>query len=199
MRHLMAPSTEIDHMKLGKTLVLPIAGLLLVGAAGAAMAASSLPAAGGSDGVILAADTATPPPTTVTAPVPKDTLLADVLDQLVTKGTIDTTQKTAILDAVQAERTTRQTLRKQEAQQLKDILADGVITQAELNTLPADSPLQKLSGLMTDGKVSVSDLRSLGFNLMRGIGPGHGPGHFNGGGAFGAPNALPAPSAATGS
>lgn len=183
-------------MKLSKTLVLPLAAALVVGIAGVVLATSGPPATDGSAAIVPAADTPTPTPAASTAPVAKDTLLSDVLDELVTKGTITAAQKTAILDALQTERTARRTLRQQEAQQLRDFLSDGVITQDELNQLPADSPIRKLTGLLDDGKITIDELRGIRGILGGGRGGfgGHGPGH---GGLFGAPNASPAPSTGT--
>jgi polyhydroxyalkanoate synthesis regulator phasin len=181
-------------VKLSKTLVLPLAALLVIGLAGVVLATSSSPTSGAGDPVVPAADTPTPTPGASTAPAQKDTLLSDVLDQLVTKGTITADQRTAILDALQAERTARRTLRQQEAQQLRDFLSDGVITQDELDQLPADSPIRKLTSLLDDGKITTDELRGLRGILgggRRGFG-GHGPGH---GGLFGGPQASPSPSA----
>lgn len=176
-------------MNLGKTLVLPIAGLLLVGAAGAVMATSGPAATAGANAVVPAAEAATPAPSAAANPAIKDTLLSDVLDRLVTKGTITAAQKTAILDALGAERAARRTERQQARQQLRSFLADGQITQDELNQLPADSPLRKLTSLMADGKITVAELRDIGRGLLglRGIG-GMGGGMMQGG-----PNAAPTP------
>ena len=180
-------------MKLSKTLVLPFAALLVVGAAGAVLATGN-PAPAGRDTVIPAANaTPTPAASTAPAPVAKDNLMSDVLDGLVTKGTITAAQKTAILDALTTERTARRTLKQQERQQLKDFLSDGVITQDELNQLPADSPIRKLTGILDDGKITVDELRG----LRRGLFGGHAPGRPGGGGLFGGPKATPAPSTGT--
>lgn len=187
-------------MKLNKTLGIPLAGLLLVGAAGAVLATTGSPTGTGSGSVVPAAASASPAPSAATTPVQKDTALSDVLDQLVTKGTISSSQKAAILDAVTAERQARQTERRAARQQLRDFLSDGVITQDELNKLPADSPLRQLTNLMADGKITTDELRSLGRGVLgelggRGFGA-HGPGHgrmFGGQGAN--PGASPAPSA----
>ena len=181
-------------MKLSKTLVLPVAALLVVSAAGAVFATTGSPAPAGTDNVIPAADaTPTPAASTAPAPVAKDSLLSDVLDGLVTKGTITAAQKAAILDALATERTARRTLRQQERQQLKDFLSDGVITQDELDQLPADSPIRKLTGILDDGKITVDELRG----LRRGLLGGRGPGRLGGGGLFGGPKATPAPSTGT--
>jgi polyhydroxyalkanoate synthesis regulator phasin len=182
-------------VKLTKTLGLPIAGLLAIGAAGAVFAATGGNPAGAGTPVVPAADAATPAPSASWPPqkgaADRDTLLSDVLDQLVTKGTITGSQKTAILDALSAERTARQQAAQRERQQLKDFLSDGVITQDELNQLPADSPIRKLTTLLDDGKITIDELRSLGRGFVGGRGGfgGHGPG-FGGRG----PAASPAPS-----
>jgi hypothetical protein len=85
-----------------------------------------------------------------------------VLDDLVAKGTITESQKQAILDGITAERTARQQERQAQRQQLKDFIADGQITQDELDQLPADSPLRQLTGVMDDGKITTDELRQLG-------------------------------------
>jgi polyhydroxyalkanoate synthesis regulator phasin len=183
------------------TIGIPLAIVLLVGAAGAAMATSgsrSLPAA---QSPAAESPTPTPSSSTTVKPVKTDTVLSDVLDKLVTNGTINATQKTAILDAVTAERAVRQTARqaarkaaqeqaKADRQQLKTFLADGVITKAEFDKLPADSWLRKMTGLMDDGKITADELKTLG----RGFMGGKGHGWF---GKDKTPNASPAPTTGT--
>ncbi len=205
-------------MKLTKTLALPIIGLLLVVGAGAVLATTGVPAPSAADTVVPAAATPSPTPTAPTPPTVKpkatDTVLSDVLDNLVSKGTITESQKTAILDAVQARRdqlaadrkAAAQALREQ-AQQIRDFLSDGQITQDELDQLPADSPLRQLTNLMDDGKITTDELRSIGGGILRELGIGRGG---RGGGPFGAhpfagpggwgqPGASPSPSTGTGS
>ena len=73
------------------TLVLPLAGLLVVAAAGAAFATSGDRDSSTDTIVIPAAESASPDAgsgTTTTPDKPKDTVLTDVLDDLVAKGTI---------------------------------------------------------------------------------------------------------------
>ena len=173
-------------MKLNTTTIgIPLAIVLLVGAAGVVMATSSDPAA--PEAPVPAAATPTPTPSsgTTVKPVKTDTVLADVLDDLVTKGTITSAQKTAIVDAVTAERTVRREARqearkvareqaKADREQLKGFLADGVITKAEFDKLPADSWLRKMTGLMDDGKITTDELKTLGRGFMNGKGNGHG-------------------------
>ena len=171
-------------MKHSNTLVIPLAGLLLVGVAGAALATSGTAPAGDTGAVIPAAETATPaPPAGTTVRPDKDGAISDVLDKLVAKGTITTAQKTAILDALEAERTARQAERKAERDalkadrdKLKGFLSDGVITKAELDQLSAANPLRQLTTLMEDGKITLDELKSVGRGFGKGFGMGGGRG-----------------------
>jgi polyhydroxyalkanoate synthesis regulator phasin len=204
-------------VKLTKTLALPIIGLLLLVGAGAVLATTVSPAPSSSDAIVPAAETPSPTPTpapTNPASRPKatDTVLSDVLDDLVAKGTINESQKTAVLDAVQARRVQLQADRKaaadalrQQAQQIRDFLSDGQITQDELDQLPADSPLRQLTNLMDDGKITTDELRSIGGGILRELGGGR-AGRFFGahpfggpGGGWAQPGASPSPSAGTSS
>ncbi len=190
-------------MKLTSTLVIPVAGLLVALGAGAVLAANGVPSAGAAAPIVPAAASPSPAPSAGTVePRLKDPLLTDVLDGLVTKGTITEAQKTAILDALAAERTARATELRQRAQQLRDFLSDGQITQDELDQLPADSPLRTLTSLMDDGKITVDELRSIGRGMLRGLGGFGKPGRAFGRdlGPFGPkvlPDASPSPSAGT--
>ncbi len=175
-------------MTLSKTLVLPLAALLLAVGAGAVLATSgSAPAADTGD-VVPAAESAAPAPSAGTTVKPeKDTALTEVLDDLVAKNTITAAQKTAILDALKTERAARQAERKaaweeQKAlqQKIKGFLADGEITQAELDQLPADHPLRTLTTLMDDGKITTDELKALGRDGKKGMGFGGGRGWKNG-------------------
>jgi polyhydroxyalkanoate synthesis regulator phasin len=185
------------------TLGIPLAIALLVGAAGAVMATSGGPSAPEAQDPAAASPIPTPSSGTTVKPPKPDSVLSNVLDGLVTKGTINTTQKTAILDAVTAERAVRREARqearkaakeqaKADRQQLKGFLADGVITKEEFDKLPADSLLRTMTGLMDDGKITTDELRTLGRGFMGG--KGNGPGWF---GKDKAPKASPSPSAGT--
>jgi hypothetical protein len=181
-----APLTGGNRMKLNTTTIgIPLAIVLLVGAAGAAMATSGSPAAPAEQAPAAASPTPTPSSGTTVKPVKTDTVLSDVLDDLVSKGTITAAQKSAIVDAITAERAVRREARqearkaareqaKANRQQLKGFLADGVITKAEFDKLPADSPLRKMTGLMDDGKITTDELKALGRGFMNGMGNGHG-------------------------
>ncbi len=180
-------------MKLSRTaIVIPLAGLLLVGGAGAVFAATSTPAAPSAS--------ATPAASTKPAVGPG---LTNVLDELVTKGTITSGQKTAIVDALTSQRAERQA----EMAQIRGFLADGEITQAEIDQLPGDSPLRTLSALMADGKITLAELQTLGRGWMRtmmggangggmrgsGMGQGMGGRGMMGNGFGQGPVATPAP------
>ena len=168
------------------TVVVPLAVVLLVGAAGAVLASSG----GGAPArpvTPAAAATASPAPTaTTTKPVPTDTALTTALDKLVADGTITAAQKEAILGAVTDEREARAAERKAQREalkaqreQVKGFLSDGVITQEELDQLPADSPLRSLTSLLDDGKITTDELRQLGRSWFFGGGRGHGGGFFH--------------------
>jgi hypothetical protein len=184
------------------TVVVPLAVVLLVIGAGAVLATSGPSAPGGAPAP--AAATATPGATT--APMPStapganpagpavgprprplvdDTALKTALDKLVAAGTISAAQEQAILDAVKAERQARadelQAQRdalKAQRDQIRQFLADGQITQDELDQLPAGSPLRQLTSLMADGKITVDELRQLGRDLFPAIGRGRGFGLY---------------------
>ncbi|HEY3335314.1 MAG TPA: hypothetical protein VGK16_08800 [Candidatus Limnocylindrales bacterium] len=187
-------------MKLNRTsVVLPLAGLLVIAGAGAVFATSGS-APSGTGAVVPAAASPSPSTGTTTTPIePKDTILSDVLDSLVTKGTINSGQKTAILDALAAERTARQAARQAERQQLQSFLADGVITQAEIDQLPADSQLRTLTTLLDDGKITIEELQGLGRGFLFGGGGrrGHGMGGWFGGDKGIGPDASPSASPTT--
>ena len=86
-----------------------------------------------------------------------------------------------------------------QAEKVKGFLADGEITQAELDQLPADSPLRQLTNLMDDGKITTDELRSIGRGSVRG-GRGHGFGRgFGHDGDGNKSDASPSPSTGTGS
>jgi hypothetical protein len=195
-------------VKLSKTLVIPVAGLLVVLGAGAVLASTAAsPAASGGAAVQPAAASASPGASGAPAPKRefKDQALTSVLDDLVAKGTITAAQKQAILDGLQAEREQRiadakarmEALRAQ-AEKVKEFLADGQITQQELNQLPADSPLRQLTNLMDDGKITTDELRSIGRGWFGGFGRGHGFGWGKGPFRDGAkPDASPSASPTT--
>jgi polyhydroxyalkanoate synthesis regulator phasin len=195
-------------VKLSKTLVIPVAGLLMVLGAGAVLAStSSSPAANGTT-VAPAAESpsASPAASPKVRPLKaaQDQTLTTVLDDLVAKGTITAAQEKAIQDGLTAERAKQQAERKAkmdalraQAQQLKDFMSDGQLTQDELNKLPADSPFRKLTTLMADGKITTDELKSIGRGFGGFGGFGRGFGHF-GHGDKGNDKASPAPSAATG-
>ena len=171
-------------MNISKTLIVPLVGLLLVVAAGAALATTGGSPAANTGGVIPAAATPSPTTSAATLKPARETALDKVLKDLVTKGTITAAQQTAILDALTAERATRQADRKAAQaerkalqQKIKGFLSDGVITKDELDQLPANNPLRQMTALMADGKITLDELKSLGRGWAQGLGLGKG-GHW---------------------
>ena len=184
---------------------LPIAGFLLVAGAAIAAAASApsaLPAAQINQDSASAAPTAA-----ATAPAdnnggapghPFDKGLdgagPDVLDQvlsdLVSAGTITQAQSDAITAALQQAITDRQNAAEQQRQQLmqewqqvQGFLSDGVITQDEVDQLPADSPFRQVfDSIAKNGQVTLDQLQQL--RMIPGFG---GPGGAPGGPGFGGP------------
>src|SRR5262249_28879645 len=209
---LQACHSRRPHVKLTTSLVIPVAALLVAVGAGAVLASTgSSPSTSGSAGVVPAADqpSASPAAAPTASPPPgaprrafQDPLLTQVLDDLVAKGTITADQRQAILDGLQSARQAKIDEARQRAEQLRQFLADGQITQDELNQLPADSPLRQLSNLMADGTIPVDELRSIGRGFLRGVdGVGRLRPFVRGFGPLGpkaAPSASPSPSAGTG-
>jgi polyhydroxyalkanoate synthesis regulator phasin len=184
-------------VKLSKTtLVVPLAGVLLVGAAGAVAAATAGAPAG--NPITVAAASASPSASPATRPIGdrEDDLLSQVLDDLVTKGTLTETQKTAITDALTAARQERRDTLKANADQLRTFLEDGVITREEFDQLPADSRLRQIAGIMDDGQITSDELRGLLRGGFEGRG-GHGLRGPRGGGDGVAPSASPSTSPTT--
>lgn len=179
-------------MKLTKAIILPVASAALVVVAAGAVFAATDPGARSTPNTVVPAAAASPAPAASSAPVAP--YLRSVLDPLVAKGTITSSQEQAILNAWVAKRDELRAERKQ----LRAFLADGVLTADELAQLPADSPFQRLAPLMKNGQLSVSDLRAIGRGILRelraggALGKGAGlPGGLSGG-------AVPSPSASAG-
>lgn len=149
-------------MNLTKAVVLPIASaVLVVAGAGAVLAAAVPGTATNAAAVVPAAASSPAAPAATSEPVAP--YLKSVLDPLVAKGTINASQEAAIIDAWAAKRTELQAERKQ----LRSFLSDGVLTADELAQLPADSPFQQLKPLMTNGQITVAQLRALGNGILR--------------------------------
>ena len=193
-------------MKLTKTFVIPVAGLLVVLGAGAVLASTGTSPTTGGSAVVPAAKSPSPGASGAPKREFQDPALTSVLADLVAKGTITAAQQQAILDGLKAERAQRladakarmEALRAQ-AEKVKGFLADGQITQAELDQLPADSPLRKLTNLMDDGKITTDELQSIGRGWFGGFGGRRGHGFGRGFGHDGAkPDASPSPSTGTG-
>ncbi len=176
-------------MKLSKAIVLPVASAaLVVAGAGAVLAATGPSSVSSPDAVTPAAASSAPAPSSSTKPAAP--YLKSVLDPLVANGTINAGQEQAIVDAWVARRGELQA----ERAQLRTFLADGVLTADELAKLPADSPLQQLKPLLTNGQITVDQIRQLGRGILRDLRMGGG-GKRQGLGGLLNPNGGAAPSA----
>lgn len=151
---------------------LPIAGFLLIAGATVAIAAPSL--LDSVTGNVVAADPTASPgttPTDVYPDHPGQDLLTQVLADLVSKNTITQAQSDAITQALadkvtqlRADADARRTL-------IAGIVADGVITQDEINQLPADDPLRvAFDSIANSGQITLDQLRNLGPAFGPGLG-----------------------------
>jgi hypothetical protein len=154
---------------------LPVAGFLLIAGAAAAAATPAV------------VNTAT---AALNMPAVAGSVLADVLADLVGDGTITQQQSDAITDAVdtkieetRAEKQQRHEEMRAVRKQLRSFLEDEVITQDELDQLPADHPLRSLETALDDGQIALDELNDLN-GSVRGFGRGrpHGGPHGGGGG-----------------
>ena len=191
---------------------LPLAGFLLV--AGAAIAAAAA-APSVTPSAQTNHDAASAAPTAAASPATNDQngtpgqppfgfgfghgtvgggadLLDQVLSDLVKAGTITQDQSDAITKALQQQITDGQTQAQQdrqkalqEWQQVQGFLQDGVITQDEVNQLPADSPFRQIfNSIAKNGQITLQQLQQLrmfGPGLM---GPGGRPGFGRPGGPW---------------
>jgi hypothetical protein len=159
---------------------LPIAGFLLI--AGAAIAAAAVtPSVSPAQ---TALNDASPGPSSDTDA--RHGFGADLLDQvladLVKAGTLTQAQADAVTNGLQQAITDRQTAIEQQRVLIEGFVADGVITQDEIDQLPADSPLrQAWDSIAKDGQVTLDQLRQLGPGFGPGRGHGFGPGFAPGG------------------
>jgi polyhydroxyalkanoate synthesis regulator phasin len=195
---------------------LPVAGFLLIAGAAVATAAPTMldraqAALQGANPTDPASTTAPSDPAATAAPNQPphgpfgfmgtgDNVLNKVLSDLVANGTITQAQADAITqgvkDEVAARKATLEQLRQQwqdTAAKLKTFLQDGVITQDEIDTLPADSPLRiAFDSIAQNGQVTLDQLKSFmpfGGEYMHG-----GPGGMHGfPGWMGQPDDQPTP------
>ena len=183
---------------------LPVAGFLLVAGAAVAVAAPQIQTTASS---IFDASTPTTSPDATPAPTDEpdgdesaggksnggmhgfphavDGMLDEVLADLVSQGVITQAQADAIVaaleDAAEQQRADIEAemdemMRSME--QIQGFLEDGVITQAEVDQLPADSALRELfNSIAQDGEINLEELSELGPDLLRGLPglPGFGP------------------------
>jgi len=169
---------------------LPVAGFLLV--AGAAVAAA---APGFVDTARSALNNQSEEVIGLAVDVERDSLLDEVLAELVGSGAITQEQSDAITEAL----TTRVEERRAEFEaqreameamrtQIRGFLEDGVISADEIAQLPADNPFTNLSDILADGQVTLEELQSVGpFGGRFFDGPGghQGRGGHGGPGFFG--------------
>jgi polyhydroxyalkanoate synthesis regulator phasin len=166
---------------------LPVAGFLLIAGAAVATAAPTVldRAQAALQGATPTDPASTPAPTdpsATTAPNQPghgplgfmgmkgtgDDVLNKVLSELVANGTITQAQADAITQGVKDEVANRQATLEQLRQQwqdtaakLKTFLQDGVITQDEIDTLPADSPLRiAFDSIAQNGQVTLDQLKN---------------------------------------
>ncbi|HEY7599830.1 MAG TPA: hypothetical protein VH741_07885 [Candidatus Limnocylindrales bacterium] len=157
---------------------LPLAGALLIG--GAAVAAAAPTALQDAAGTVLS------------VPGRAGDLLAEVLADLVSQGTITQAQSDAITDEldtrVEAKRAEmqaeRQAMRAQ-LEQLRGFLEDDVITADEIASLPDGELKAALQSIAVDGQVTAEQLR--GLRMLLGGPGGPGRGHPRGGPGFWGP------------
>ena len=172
---------------------LPVAGFLLV--AGAAVAAAAPGLADTARSALTNQDEGVIGATAGLAiGVAGDSLLEEVLAELVSAGSITQDQS----DAITAALTTRAEERRAEFEaqreamqamwtQIKGFLEDGVISADEIAELPADNPFTNMSDILADGEVTLEELQSFapfGGRMFDGPGGHHGRGGHGGPGWF---------------
>jgi polyhydroxyalkanoate synthesis regulator phasin len=174
---------------------LPVAGFLLIAGAAAATAAPTVLDRAQAALQAEASPAPSDSPSTGTQPGTRpfvlkgaaEDVLNKVLSDLVADGTLTQAQADAITNGIKTEIANRQAeleqLRQQWQQtrdQLKTFLEDGVITQDEIDTLPADNPLRlAFDSIAQNGQVTLDQLQNFlpfgGEYLHRGPGGfGHG-------------------------
>ena len=185
---------------------LPIAGFLLIAGAAVALAAPTI-----ADNLGAASPSPSDDSGSGSEPGRDDglgfvtdgnSLLDEVLSDLVTAGTITQDQSDAIAQALTDKARARHAEIEAHRQkmeemwtQIRGFLEDGVITSDEIAQLPADNPFSNLQDMLSDGQITLDELRSI--NPLGGFFH-HGPGVFGPGGPespvhHGGPGWLPGP------
>lgn len=159
---------------------LPIAGFLLIAGATVAAAAPSL--LDSVKGSVVAVDPSASPGSTTNdmhLDHPGRDLLTQVLSDLVSQNVITQAQSDAITQALQDKVDQQQADMQARRQLIAGFVADGVITQSEINQLPADDPLRvAFDSIANNGQITLDQLRGLGPGfghdgpMMHGRGPG---------------------------
>lgn len=183
-----------------RLLWLPVAGFLLIAGAAVAIAAPSVADRAVSflddfEGSISAASSPSPSDGSGAEPLTDpgfglvrdgESLLAEVLSDLVSSGTITQQQSDAITQALtdkaeqrRAEFEAERERLQQMWTQIRGFLEDDVITSDEIAQLPADNPFSNLEDVLADGQITREELQSVapfgGFFV-------EGPGRFGPGG-----------------
>ena len=140
---------------------LPVAGFLLIAGAAAASAAPDVVRQAQSIVDEVATDDPGEPATELGLKF-RDGLLEQVLDELVSAGTLTQEQADAIVGAIED----KIDARRAEAERLRELwqgfIEDGVISQDEIDQLPGDSPLREAwNSIAEDGQVTLEQLRGL--------------------------------------
>ncbi len=171
--HIINSHTEVT-LPMKRLIWLPVAGFLLIaGAAVAAAAPSLVDNARGLVSANLQDDSGTITVTGV-AGHPGQDLLAEVLADLVDNGTITQAQSDAITQGLADKVDEKRAEMEARMQLMRDIVADGVVTQAEIDQLPADDPLRvAFNSIAQNGQLNLDELRGLGPLGGPGFGPGH--------------------------
>ena len=171
---------------------LPVAGFLLVAGAAVAVAAPQIQTTASS---IFNATSTTPAPDATPAPTDEEDgddseggkttdgkhgfrhavgdMLDEVLADLVSQGVITQAQADAIVAALEdaadqqrADIEAEMDELMQNMEQIQGFLEDGVITQEEVDQLPADSALRELfNSIAQDGEINLDELSELGPGL----------------------------------
>ncbi len=110
-------------------------------------------------------------------------MLADVLADLVTEGTINQGQADAIVEAVEEQHALRHAEREAFRAQMAEFWEDGVLDSNELSQLPEDHPFlsDEFAEARTDG-LTKEEIRELAPIGRRGFHRHGGPGGFGPGG-----------------
>ena len=174
----------------------PIAGFLLIAGAAVAVAAPTVADRAVAllddfDGNVSAASSPSPSDGSGTEPLKEggfglvrdgDSILDEVLSELVSSGVITQDQSDAITSALTDKAEERRAEFEAERErleamwtQIRGFLEDDVITSDEIAQLPADNPFSNLQDILADGQITRDELESAApFGGLFIDGPGRG-------------------------